>query len=98
MNDDFQAILTFGAGAESVQPERAWQFTDDSPREDVEGYCQAAVRQLGKGRVAIFGEAAMFSAQQAGQGRKFGMNAPEAEQNQQLLLNTLHWLSGTLDE
>ncbi len=30
----------------------------------IEGWCQGAVMQVGKGRVAVFGEAAMFSAQQ----------------------------------
>ena len=31
----------------------------------IEGWCQGAVMKVGKGRVAVFGEAAMFSAQQA---------------------------------
>jgi hypothetical protein len=44
--------------------------------------------------VAIFGEAAMFSAQLTGpKGKPMGMNAPGAEQNHQLLLNVMHWLS-----
>jgi len=30
----------------------------------IEGWCQGAVMKVGKGRVAVFGEAAMFSAQQ----------------------------------
>jgi hypothetical protein len=53
---------------------------------------------VGRGRVAFFGEAAMFSAQVAGrEKRPMGMNAPLAEQNAQFALNTLHWLSGLLD-
>lgn len=80
----------------------------------IEGWCQGAVMKVGKGRVAVFGEAAMFSAQQfpgaiwrfdlpLGEGRmfrmvlfgqqRFGMNAAEAKQNHQLLLNVMHWLS-----
>jgi hypothetical protein len=52
--------------------------------------------KVGKGRVAVFGEAAMFSAQLAGRGgAPMGMNAPEAAQNYKLLLNVLHWLSRT---
>lgn len=51
----------------------------------------------GRGRVAVFGEAAMFTAQVTGPERQpMGMNAPGAEQNAQLLLNVLHWLSGLM--
>jgi hypothetical protein len=32
---------------------------------DIEGWCQGAVMKVGKGRLAVFGEAAMFSAQQS---------------------------------
>jgi hypothetical protein len=32
---------------------------------DIEGWCQGAVLKVGRGRLAVFGEAAMFSAQQA---------------------------------
>jgi hypothetical protein len=50
--------------------------------------------KTGSGRFAIFGEAAMFSAQLAGLRRqKIGVNAPEASQNHQLLLNVMHWLT-----
>jgi hypothetical protein len=54
---------------------------------------------IGKGRVAVFGEAAMFSAQLAGPKKSpMGMNAPIAKQNPQFLLNVMHWLSGLLDK
>lgn len=60
---------------------------------------QGAVLRFGRGRVALFGEAAMFTAQLAGPTRKpVGMNAPEAGQNAQFVLNLLHWLSGLLNE
>ena len=50
--------------------------------------------KVGKGRVAVFGEAGMFTAQLAGpKQRPMGMNAPEAKQNHQLLLNVMHWLT-----
>ena len=58
---------------------------------------QGAVIPFGKGRVAAFGEAAMFSAQVSGPNRMpAGMNDPGAPQNAQFLLNVLHWLSGLL--
>jgi hypothetical protein len=50
--------------------------------------------KVGRGRIAVFGEAAMFSAQLAGsENEPMGMNAPEAMQNHQLLLNVMHWLT-----
>lgn len=56
---------------------------------------QGAVMLYGKGKLAIFGEAAMFSAQLAGPAKvAMGMNAPIAKQNSQFLLNVMHWLSG----
>ncbi|HXG65262.1 MAG TPA: hypothetical protein VNO70_09145 [Blastocatellia bacterium] len=53
--------------------------------------------RYGKGRVALFGEAAMVSAQLGGPGRQpMGMNAPVAGQNYRFLFNVPHWLSGLL--
>jgi hypothetical protein len=61
------------------------------------GMLQGAVLLAGRGRVAVFGEAAMFSAQVSGAARRpMGMNDPGAAQNPQFLLNTLHWLVGLL--
>ena len=55
--------------------------------------------EVGKGRVAIFGEAAMFSAQLAGPEKvPMGMNNPVAKQNPQFLLNVMRWLSGLLQK
>lgn len=48
-------------------------------------------------RVAVFGEAAMFSAQVGSDGEPMGMNDPEADQNHQFVLNVMHWLSGLLE-
>ena len=78
-------------------PEVAWEFKPDTPMIPVEGWFQGATLLFGSGRVAVFGEAAMFSAQISNSGGKMGMNAPGAEQNSQFLLNVMHWLSGLLD-
>ena len=49
---------------------------------------------VGAGRLAVFGEAGMFTAQLAGDNkRKMGMTAPGAEENYQFLLNVMHWLT-----
>jgi hypothetical protein len=78
-------------------PQVAWQFSRLAPRLAGAGLLQGAVLTHGRGRVAVFGEAAMFSAQIAGpQRRPMGMNDPAAAQNAQFLLNAMRWLSGAL--
>lgn len=63
-------------------------------RRQIEGWLQGGVMKVGRGRIAVFGEAAMFSAQLAGsKNEPMGMNAPDARQNHQLLLNVMHWLT-----
>ena len=78
-------------------PDTAWEFNEGTPRFRARGLLQGAVLRHGRGRVAVFGEAAMFSAQLAGQKRSpMGMNDPQARQNPQFVLNLMHWLSGIL--
>ncbi len=61
------------------------------------GRSQGLVFAYGKGRVVVLGEAAMLSAQVAGDGSfKMGMNAGNID-NKQFALNILHWLSGLLE-
>jgi hypothetical protein len=92
---DATPVLVFGAKAVSMETKEAPGVTPDAPEVPIEGWCQGAIVKIGKGRVAVFGEAAMFSAQLAGPKRiPVGMNSPEADQNYRLLLNVLHWLSG----
>lgn len=57
------------------------------------GLANGAFMEYGRGRIVIFGEAALFSAQLQGlEKRKIGMNNPQARQNPQFLLNIIHWL------
>jgi hypothetical protein len=80
-----------------LMPVVAWQFSKLTPGMWAAGMQQGAVLQHGKGRVAVFGEAAMFTAQVAGPARNpMGMNDPVARQNAQFLLNVVHWLEGAL--
>jgi hypothetical protein len=95
----FRPLLLFGSGVLSWAPERYYEFEPDTPRVDVSGWSQGGVMEYEAGRVAVFGEAAMFTAQVFDQGRiRVGMNAPEATHNLQLLLNVVHWLSRLEDE
>jgi hypothetical protein len=80
-------------------PQTAWQFTPETPRITGSGWLQGAALPVGRGRVAVFGEAAMFTAQLAGAERRpAGMNSPTAPQNHRFALNVVRWLAGVLDE
>ena len=69
------------AGTVILLPVTAWRFSDSTPRISGRGMLQGAAVKYGRGRVAMFGEAAMFSAQVSGpQRRPMGMNDPAAGQ------------------
>jgi len=73
---------------------QAGEFNEDTPRINALGWSQGACRPFGRGRVVVFGEAAMFSGQLAGpQYQPVGLNRPEARGNITLLRNILAWLS-----
>lgn len=86
LSDDYQIVL----------PETAWEFNEKTTKLSASGLAQGAYRSYGKGRLVVFGEAAMFSAQIQRDTVRMGMNAPDAKQNPQLLLNIIHWLDGPL--
>jgi hypothetical protein len=95
---DAQPLLTFKSETFSYVPTRPGSIQPDTPKTDVTNWNQGAALRFGKGRIAFFGEAAMFTAQLGGpQKERFGMNSPEGVQNAQLLLNIVHWLSGLLE-
>lgn len=98
--DKGEPILKFSDDAMAFMPKTFGEaFTNDTAKTPIKGWLQGATIKFGKGRVAVFGEAAMFSAQLAGPNKTpMGMNAPAAKQNPQFLLNALHWLSGLLDK
>lgn len=94
-----RGLLVFGPGGVTELPDTAWVFHPSTPRRAVAGWFQGAALRAGAGRVALFGEAAMFSAQIAGPDRSpMGMNAPIASHNAQFLLNVMHWLCGLMPE
>jgi hypothetical protein len=63
------------------------------------GRAQGVALVFGRGRLVVVGEAALFSAQvlraQGEPDFRFGMNAP-GNDDRQFVLNSLHWLSGSL--
>jgi len=92
-------ILKLQPDSVVLLPMVAWEFSSDTPRIPGDGLLQGAVLEHGRGRVAVFGEAAMFSAQVSGAERRpMGMNMPGAEHNPQFLLNVMHWLVGLIPQ
>lgn len=99
---DIDAVMTFQGsafradGSEPLLVFGPETFSTDrltAERTQIGGWLQGAVLKHGRGRVAVFGEAAMFSAQLAGpQRRPMGMNHPEAGQNPRFLLQVMRWL------
>ena len=90
--EDSVAILKLGDTAKDT-PNREAESSVSAA-----GRAQAIALKFGKGRVVVQGEAAMLSAQIAGQNKqKMGMNVP-GNDNKQYALNVIHWLSGVLRE
>jgi hypothetical protein len=88
-------LLTLGRGWTVLEPDTAWQFSASTRRVPGGGKLQGAVLEVGRGRVAVFGEAAMFTAQVTGPERvPSGFRAPGAEQNKQFALDVVRWLAG----
>lgn len=87
-------LLVFGARIFSVEPDTAWVFHDNTPRINVEGWRQGAALEFGRGRIVVFGEAALFTAQVSGANRMpMGLNAPGGENAAPLLVNIIRWLA-----
>lgn len=94
--ENAQPLLLFGSDYVLYFTEQVAQLTEETPKISAEGMYQGAVLEYGKGRLAVFGEAAMFTAQRVGQ-RTMGMNSPVAKHNPQFLLNVIHWLDGIIE-
>jgi len=87
---DSVALLKLADSAKDVPNREATTSTSAA------GRAQSLALKFGKGRVVVQGEAAMLSAQVAGQEKfKMGMNV-EGTDDKQFALNIVHWLSGTL--
>ncbi|MCK7460225.1 DUF4350 domain-containing protein [Idiomarina aminovorans] len=94
--DEATSLLTIGQGAVSIEPLIPFQVTSSTPRISMNGWSQGAVLKFEKGRVAVFSEGMMFSSQlDLKTGKKYGLRAVGAEQNEQFLINIIFWLSST---
>ena len=92
------SILRFGDRFLLMETDTAWVFDSYTRYTRIRDWSQGGYMKYGKGRVVMFGEAAMFSAQLSGANKyKAGMNSDYAEENYKLLLNIIHWLDGRMD-
>ena len=87
-----EPLMLLGPQVVSYQPEIPWDCDEDSPRLSVAGWLQGAADEVGAGRVVVFGDATMFSAQLTRDGSRMGMNSDLGVHNLQFLLNVMQWL------
>ena len=91
---DAEPLMVFSDAFTLYLTAVAFQFSEGTPRISAAHMLQGVLVRHGRGRVAAFGEAAMFTAQLAGpQQVPMGMNHPAAGQNYRFALNVLRWLS-----
>lgn len=91
-----KGILKFKKGDYCLAPEIAWQFTETTERLELENKYQGSILNFGKGKVAVFGEAAMFTAQTITNNIgtfKFGFHSENAPNNLEFIRNLMYWLS-----
>jgi hypothetical protein len=97
MPQSAEPLMILGEGAKSYMPEQPFEVNADTPIVSMAGWYQGAVLAVGKGRVAVFADAAMFTSQVPDhKGKVYGLVSDGAEQNEQFLLNVMHWLSKTI--
>jgi len=89
-------LLSFMSGI-TLQPDTAFRFHINTPWENLARYHQGAIRSCGRGKIAVFGEAAMFTAQIVNDSVNVGFNSEYAPQNAQFTLNLIHWLDGVTE-
>ncbi len=92
-------LMSFTRPSIAYMPSLSWVINDSTPIIQVQGWHQAATMNFGKGRIAVFGEAGMFTAQVQKDGDeiwKMGLSAEGAEQNERFLINTMLWLAQEL--
>ncbi len=87
-----QALLELGQRHFLFFPQVPGKIGKKTTQISAETWLQGATLEYGKGRLAVFGEAAAFTAQTNSKGNKVGMNHALGQNNAAFLLNTLYWL------
>jgi hypothetical protein len=92
------SVIRFDERYLLLETDTAWVFNSNTKYTPIKDWSQGAYLKYGQGRVVMFGEAAMFTAQLAGpEAIRVGMNSDYAEENYKLLLNIIHWLDGRFE-
>lgn len=89
-------VMKFTGEDVCLLPDVAWQFNSETESRTLENYYQGAVMVFGNGKIAVFGEAAMFTAQTITNENgtfKFGFHSENAPNNIQFIRNLMEWLS-----
>jgi hypothetical protein len=89
------SLITLGPDVITLEPERSWVFTEDTPQYSVAGWSQAVIMDVGDGRVAVLGDNFLLSAP-AYLEPPFIEDDTEAERgahNHKFTLNLYRWLS-----
>lgn len=91
----FTPVLELGEGSKIAWPFDHSDITVKTPFSRGNGLYQGVVLRMGKGRVAVFGEASMFSVNYAEWVGNYptGFQNPDAPYNKQFILNLFHWLA-----
>ena len=90
-----KGILKFLKDDYCLTPQIAWRFNDETPSIDLKDSYQGAILNFGKGKIAVFGEAAMFTAQTITNNSgtfKFGFHSEQAPNNINFIRNVMFWL------
>ena len=93
-----QPLMVLGKDYELWLTSRAWEFRADTPRRSANGLLQGATHSHGKGRVAVFAEAAMFTSQSTPDGQtSIGFDAPAARDNRAFVIHVFRWLTDPIN-
>lgn len=84
-------VLKFPKNYLMAIPDRPWHFDKNTKYIPIVDQVQGAILKYEKGRVAVFGEASMFTAQ-IENNISIGFGYSRANQNEQFTLNIIHWL------
>ncbi len=91
--DDATTLLTIPQGWSAFLTYDLQRNLTSVPRIDASGMAQGAAMEYHKGRIAVFGEAAAFSAQLMPGEEAVGFNTPEGRDNPEFVLALLRWLA-----
>lgn len=91
-----EPLLTLNPYFVSLQPEAAFQFNEDTPRQPIAGWHQGGVLRVGEGRLAVFSDAGILATHEEVSSQSPPWRGWQL-QNPQLFLNTLRWLAREIE-